>query len=92
MKNEAFIGNCERGVDLLDLIYIDVNAPFRSPKTHGERYFVIFTHDYSRYGYAYLIKHNSIIFEVFKTFQQVIENELGKKIKILRFDRDGKIS
>ena len=71
----------------MDIIHSDVCGPFRYITRHGERYFVTFTDDFSRYGYVYLIKHKSEIFEVFKKFQSDVENQLGKKIKILRFDR-----
>ncbi|GKC13295.1 retrotransposon protein, putative, ty1-copia subclass [Tanacetum coccineum] len=40
------------------------------------------TDDFSRYGYAYLIKHKSDTFEVFKRYQNKVENQLGKKIKL----------
>lgn len=66
---------------LLDLIHNDVYGPFKTTIIHGERYLVTFTDDY-RYGYAYLIKHNSKTFVVFRTFQK-IDNQLGKMIKIL---------
>ena len=89
MTKAPFTGNCERGKDLLELIHTDVCGPFRSSTRHGERYFVTFTDDFSRYGYVYLIKHKSETFEVFRTYQNEVENQLGKKIKILRSDRGG---
>ncbi|KAI3780382.1 hypothetical protein L2E82_10363 [Cichorium intybus] len=87
MTKAPFTGNFERGKDLLDLIHSDVCGPFRSATRHGERYFVTFTDDFSRYGYVYLIKHKSETFEVFKRFQNEVENQRGKRIKILRSDR-----
>ncbi|GJT32048.1 retrotransposon protein, putative, ty1-copia subclass [Tanacetum coccineum] len=42
-----------------------------------------------RYGYVYLIKHKSDTFEVFKRYQNEVENQLGRKIKVLRSDRGG---
>nr|GFC97821.1 retrotransposon protein, putative, Ty1-copia subclass [Tanacetum cinerariifolium] len=46
-----------------------------------------FTDDYSRYGYVYLLKHKHEVFETFKLFKNEVENQLGKTIKALRFDR-----
>ena len=89
MTKAPFTGNCERGKDLLDLIHTDVCGPFRSATRHGERYFVTFTDDFSRYGYVYLIKHKSETFRVFRTYQNEVQNQLGKSIKILRSDRGG---
>ncbi|GKB61470.1 retrotransposon protein, putative, ty1-copia subclass [Tanacetum coccineum] len=36
----------------------------------------------NRYGYVYLIKHKSDTFEVFKRYQNKVENQLGRKIKL----------
>ncbi|KAI3732822.1 hypothetical protein L1987_64031 [Smallanthus sonchifolius] len=52
----------------------------------GERYVVTFTDDFSRYGYVYLMKHKH---EMFKQYQNEIQNQLGKTIKMLRSDRSG---
>nr|GEY88393.1 hypothetical protein [Tanacetum cinerariifolium] len=52
-------------------------------------YFVTFTDDFSRYGYVYLLKHKHEVFETFKVFKKEVENQLGKTIKSLRFDRGG---
>ncbi|KAJ9538124.1 hypothetical protein OSB04_030857 [Centaurea solstitialis] len=89
MTKAPFTGTCERGKDLLDIVHTDVCGPFRSATRHGERYFVTFTNDFSRYGYVYLIKHKSETIEVFKTFQNEVENQLNRKIKTLRSDRGG---
>ncbi|KAJ9556430.1 hypothetical protein OSB04_011044 [Centaurea solstitialis] len=89
MTKAPFTGTCERGKDLLDIVHTDVCGPFRSATRHDERYFVTFIDDFSRYGYVYLIKHKSETIEVFKTFQNEVENQLNRKIKTLRSDRGG---
>ena len=53
-------------------------------------YFLTFTDDLSRYGYIYLMKHNSETFEKFKEFQSEVENHRNKKIKFLQSDHRGK--
>ena len=55
----------------------------------GYRYFLTFTDDLSRYGYIYLIKHKSEMFEKFKQFWSEVENQRDRKIKFLRSDRGG---
>ncbi|GKC51515.1 retrotransposon protein, putative, ty1-copia subclass [Tanacetum coccineum] len=67
MTKLPFVGSCERGEGLLDLVHTDVCGPFRSATKYGNRYYVTFTDDFSRYGYVYLIKHKSDTFEVFKS-------------------------
>ncbi|GJV38045.1 putative RNA-directed DNA polymerase [Tanacetum coccineum] len=69
MTKSPFTGSCERGEGLLDLVHTDVCGPFRSATKDGKRYYVMFTNDFSRYGYVYLIKHKSDTFEVFKRYQ-----------------------
>jgi hypothetical protein len=55
----------------------------------GFLYFITFTDDFSRYGYIYLIRHKSEWFEKFKKIQNEVQNQLGKKIKFMWFDRKG---
>nr|GEV65250.1 hypothetical protein [Tanacetum cinerariifolium] len=47
----------------------------------GKCYYVAFTDNFSRYGYVYLITHKSDTFEVFKRYQNEVENQLGRNIK-----------
>jgi hypothetical protein len=47
------------------------------------------TDDLSRYGYVYLMRYESKSFDKFKEFKAEVENQLGKKIKVFRTDRDG---
>ncbi|GJW09833.1 FAR1-related sequence 5-like protein [Tanacetum coccineum] len=89
MTKSPFTRSCERGEGLLDLVHTYVCGPFRSATKDGKRYYVTFTDDFSRYGYVYLIKHKSDTFEVFKRYQTQVENQLGRKIKVLRSDRGG---
>ena len=39
----------------------------------GYEYFIIFTNDYSRYGYIYLMHHMSEAFEKFREFKAEVE-------------------
>ena len=79
----------ERAKDLLGIIHTDVCGPLRTMGRYGERYFVTFTKDYSRYGYVYLMKHKHETFEKFQEFQNEVQNQLDRTIKILRSDRGG---
>nr|GEW50485.1 retrovirus-related Pol polyprotein from transposon TNT 1-94 [Tanacetum cinerariifolium] len=67
----------------------DVCGPFKIMSRQVASYFVTFTDDFSRYGYVYLLKHKHEVFETFKVFQKEVENQLGKTIKLLRFDCGG---
>ncbi|GJS65671.1 retrotransposon protein, putative, ty1-copia subclass [Tanacetum coccineum] len=89
MTKSPFTRTCKRGEGLLDLVHTDVYGPFRSATKDGKRYYVTFIDDFSRYGYVYLIKHKSDTFEMFKRYQNEVENQLGKKIKVLQSDKGG---
>ncbi|KAI3821376.1 hypothetical protein L1987_08943 [Smallanthus sonchifolius] len=89
MTKAPFTGTGGRATDLLGLIHTDECGPFRTMSRSGERYFITFTDDFSRYGYVYLLKHKHETFEVFKVFQNEVQNQLGKTIKTIRSDRGG---
>ena len=90
MTKEPLMGTMESGKDLLDLIHTNMCGRFRSTTRRGEIYFVTFTtDDFSRYGFIYLVKHKCDTFEVFKGFNNEVENQLGKKIKMLQSDMSG---
>ena len=87
MTKMPFSGTMERATDLLEIIHTDV-CSLMSVEARGEYcYFLTFTHDLSRYGYIYLMKHMSETFEKFKEFQSEVENHRDKKIKFLQSDR-----
>ncbi|GJT96976.1 retrotransposon protein, putative, ty1-copia subclass [Tanacetum coccineum] len=89
MARKPFPHQVERAKDLLGLIHNDVCGPFRTVLREGASYFITFTDDFNSYGYVYLMKHKHEVFETFKVFQNEVENQLGKKIKVIRSDRGG---
>src|SRR3989337_2695219 len=89
MTKTPFVGTMERANDLLEIIHTDVCDPMSIEARGRYRYFLTFTDDLSRYGYIYLMKHNSETFEKFKEFQNEVENHRNRKIKFLRSDRGG---
>ena len=69
---------------------MDVCGPMSTQAKGGYEYFITFTDDYLRYGYVYLMRWKSKTFEKFKEFMAEVENQLGKRIKAIWFDRSGK--
>ena len=51
--------------------------------------FIIFTDDYSHFGYIYPIKERSEALNKFKIFKAKVENQHNLKIKVVRSDRRG---
>ncbi|KAJ9538265.1 hypothetical protein OSB04_030998 [Centaurea solstitialis] len=78
-----------RAADVLELIHTDICGPFHTASWNGQRHFITFIDDYSRYGYLYLIHEKSQSLDVFKDFKAEVELHLGKKIKVVRSDRGG---
>ena len=69
MTKTPFSRTMERATDLLEIIHTDVYGPMSVDARGRYRYFLIFIDDLSRYGYIYLMKHKSEIFEKFKEFR-----------------------
>ena len=45
-----------RSTQLLEIIHTDICGPFDVPSFGGEKYFITFIDDFSRYGFIYLLK------------------------------------
>ena len=83
MTKRPFNAKGHRVKDLLELVNLDVCGPMSIQARGGYKYFITFTDDYSRFGYVYLIKRKSEAFEKFKEFKVEVENQLGKRIKVI---------
>ncbi|GJX88605.1 putative RNA-directed DNA polymerase [Tanacetum coccineum] len=77
-----------RSTGLLELIHTDICGPFPSG-IGGHKSFITFTDDYSRYMYLFLINEKSESVDMFKTFKAEVENQLDRRIKVVRSDRGG---
>ncbi|KAL6312007.1 hypothetical protein AAG906_017660 [Vitis piasezkii] len=55
----------------------------------GNKYFITFVDDSTKYCYVYLLKSKDEAIEKFVLYKNEVENQLNKKIKVLRSDRGG---
>jgi len=55
----------------------------------GQKYFITFIDDYSRYMNVYLLHNINEALDAFKVFKAEVENQCGKQIKIVKSDRGG---
>ena len=69
MTKSPFTGKGERASGLLELIHSDVCGPMTTHARGGFLYFITFIDDFSRFGYVFLMKHKSEVFEKFKEFR-----------------------
>ena len=76
-----------RNTKLLELIHSDVCDSNWPPTRVGNKYFLTFLDDLSKYCYVYLIKTKDEVFEKFKLYKSEVENKLKRKVKILRSNR-----
>ena len=75
--------------EILELVHIDVCGPMQTKSLGGAYYFLIFIDDSTRYSWVYFIRNKSDVFEYFKEFKSMVENQTRKNIKILRSDKGG---
>ena len=83
------VGKAHRDASILDLIHSDVVGPIPTNSINGCRYFLTFIVDCSRYCWIYFMKLKSEVFETFKIFKAMVENNFNKNIKSIRFDGGG---
>ncbi|KAK9232999.1 hypothetical protein WN943_023248 [Citrus x changshan-huyou] len=78
-----------RSSDILEIVHTDICGPFSKVCLNGQRYFISFIDDYSRYMYLYLLYDKGEALDAFKVYKAEVEKQLGKPIKIVRSDRGG---
>lgn len=74
-----------RAGELLERVHSDL-CEMPTPSYGGAKYFMTFTDDWSRYVSVYPLKAKSEAFNAWQRYRSVIENQTGKKVKILRSD------
>ena len=79
----------ERTSAPLELIHSDVSGPFPHMSMSQDKYALTFIDDFSRYCWVYFLKHKSEVFDLFKVFKALVENQSGRRLKILRSDNGG---
>ncbi|KAF8405032.1 hypothetical protein HHK36_009928 [Tetracentron sinense] len=71
-----------RSTGLLDLIHTDICGPLPTASRGGQRYFISFIDDFSRYAFVFLIHHKFEALEVFKQYKTEVEKELDRRLKL----------
>ena len=74
---------------ILEIIHTDICGLFTTPCLNGQRYFISFINDHTRYMYLYLLYDKAKALEAFKTYKAEVEKQRENKIKIIRSDRGG---
>jgi len=74
-----------RSSSILEIIHINIYCS--SMDAHGQKYFITFIDDYTRY--MNLLHNKNEALDAFKVFKVEVENQCGKQIKIIRSDTGG---
>jgi len=71
---------------ILELIHSDLCGPMETPSIGGAKYFFTPIDDYSRRIFIYTLENKNQVSEVFRNFKRLVENQTGRRIRILRTD------
>jgi transposase InsO family protein len=74
---------------LLELVHSDVCGPMKTTSHGGARYFVTFIDDFSKKNHVYLLKAKGEVFDKFKEYKALVENQTSMNIKTLQSDNGG---
>lgn len=74
---------------MLELIHTDIRRLFPMTSQNGQQYFITFIDDLSCYDYLYPIHEKSQSLDVFEIYKVEVENQLDKRIKVVKSDRGG---
>eukprot|EP00253_Pinus_taeda_P006511 PITA_06511 len=85
----SFPSGGKRTKQILELVHSDVFGPVKVPSLGKSVYYVSFIGDFSRNTWIYFLKKKSEVFDRFKEFKALVENQTEKKIKVLRTDNGG---
>jgi hypothetical protein len=85
----VFPSSDSRAAGILDLIHTDVCGPMSSASLTGSLYYVVFIDDFSRKSWIFFMKTKGQVFSRFQEFKALVENQTGKKIRVLRSDNGG---
>ena len=85
----SFPSSSKRAKQILELVHSDVFGLVKVSSLGKSMYYVSFIDDFSRNTWIYFLKMKSKVFDRFKEFKALVENETEKKIRVLRTDNDG---
>ena len=85
----TYFQSIERSSERLELIHSDIYDLKFIQMRGGKKYFLTLIEDCTRYCYVYLLRSKDEALEMFQHFKNEVENQLDRKIKVIRSDRGG---
>jgi hypothetical protein len=86
-----FPSGATRAEGILQLVHNDVFGPISVPSLGKFVYYVSFIDDLSMNTWIYFLRNKSEVFDKFKEFKSLVENQTEKRIKVLRKDNGEEI-
>ena len=80
---------CKRANKILELVHSDVFGPVLITSPGNSVYYVSFIYEFSSNTWIYFLRKKSEVFDKFKEFKALVENQTEKKIKVLMIDNGG---
>eukprot|EP00253_Pinus_taeda_P001991 PITA_01991 len=80
-------GKSIRAKEPLEIIHSDLCGPMQAASLAGNQYFLTLIDDFTRKTWVYFLKKKSEVFEKFRNFKALVENQSGLHIKVLRTGR-----
>ena len=84
-----FPSDAMRAEGILQLVHSDVFGPVSIPSLEKSMYYASFIDDFSRKTWIYFLRKKSEVFDRFKEFKALVENQTRKQIKVLRTNNGG---
>jgi hypothetical protein len=84
-----FPSSSMRAEGILHLIHSDFFGPVLIPSLGKSMYYVSFIDDFWRKTWIYFLRKKYEVFDRFKEFKALVENQIEKRIKLLRTDNGG---
>jgi hypothetical protein len=84
-----FPSSAMRAEGILQLVHSDVFGPMSVPSLEKSMYYVSFIDDFSRKTWIYFLRNKSKVFDRFKYFKALVENQTEQRIKVMRTDNGG---
>ena len=85
----SFPSGAKRANKILEIVHSDVFGLVSVPSLDKSVYYVSFIDEFSRNTWIYFLRKKSEVFDGFKEFKALVENQTEKKIKVLRTDNGG---
>jgi hypothetical protein len=90
-KSGKFPSGAMRAEGILQLVHSDVFGPLSVPSLGKFVYYVSFIVEFSRNTWIYFLRNKYEVFDMFKEFKALVENQIEKIIKVLRKDNGGEL-